>query len=76
MAELGSASGNEDVFRHFQKMIHYRRRKNVLKRNTKAPQNGLPGVSFHGIHPWEADQERSPESWALCSQEEPGGNRG
>ncbi|HJC50859.1 MAG TPA: glycogen debranching protein GlgX [Candidatus Anaerostipes avistercoris] len=53
----------QDIFRHFKKMIHFRKEKNVLKKNTKAAFNGLPAVSYHGIRPWQADQE--PEARML-----------
>ncbi|WP_243149431.1 glycogen debranching protein GlgX [Colidextribacter sp. OB.20] len=43
---------NRDMFAFFQYMIRFRKKHRVVRAKTGDGANGLPEVSFHGVHPW------------------------
>ena len=44
---------NEDIYRFFRYLIHFRKRHPAICGTCERAVCGLPGVSIHGEHPWE-----------------------
>ena len=50
--DWGLLEKNQDIFRFFKSMIHFRKEHPVLRSNVSNGFGGLPDISFHGTRPW------------------------
>lgn len=61
--DWGFLKKNEDIYRFFRYMIHFRRNHDSVRKRTLPCSCGFPDISIHGRNAWEAGSE---DSKVLC----------